>query len=309
MSINDFDIIFFTNPHDITSTKYQIKNLKYKITCYAPYFFVVNGRDDLNFKKDFQRLVWRQFCETEIHKDLFREHSPNKDKNVIVSGYPGLDPLIDRSYTPSSPWIAKNKKRIIWAPHHTIEGQGASLDYSNFLEYSALMINVSEMYDQEVNFAFKPHPMLKEKLYKHDSWGKDRTEEYYASWSRRSNCQVEEGQYKDLFLTSDALIHDCSSFMVEYLCTENPVLYTLKDESVGGRMNKFGRMALEVHYKASNAQAIVNFIEQVVIGELDDMEDMRSSFFKEYLIPPNNNTASQNILNYINKAIFNIKNI
>ena len=77
--------------------------------------------------------------------------------------------------------------------------------------------------------AFKPHPILKPKLYKHALWGKERTDAYYHCWETMENTQLEMSDYIDLFMTSDAMIFDSVSFMTEYLYTKKPALFLCRE--------------------------------------------------------------------------------
>ena len=51
-----------------------------------------------------------------------------------------------------------------------------------------------------------------------------------SEWESLSNAQLETGKYVDLFMTSDAMIHDCGSFTIEYHYTLKPVMYLVKGE-------------------------------------------------------------------------------
>ena len=53
------------------------------------------------------------------------------------------------------------------------------------------------------------------------------------------NTQTEFGEYRDMFLTSDAMILDSVSFMQEYLFTEKPLL-VLRKEKDSESFNTFG---------------------------------------------------------------------
>ena len=53
------------------------------------------------------------------------------------------------NHTPATwPWKLRdmNLKRIIWAPHHTIEGNTDDIAFSTFLEYYDLMLEIAEKY-------------------------------------------------------------------------------------------------------------------------------------------------------------------
>jgi hypothetical protein len=52
-----------------------------------------------------------------------------------------------------------------------------------------------------------------------------------------------------IFLSSDALIHDCGSFMAEYLITGNHHFLMIRKESVMEQWSTFGE-AINVHYQS-----------------------------------------------------------
>lgn len=300
------DIIFYSVPYTYTREEYQFSYYKNVLNCYVPYFFVTNGLNQNNFDSYFHNLQWKLFYETNIHKQLAKKYARNNADNVVVSGYPGLDHFLFQSDNKSDPWKIKkgSVKRIIWAPHHTIEGQGANLNYSNFAKYHQFFKKILVKFKNEIHVAFKPHPLLKEKLYKDGNWGQVKTDEYYSFWNKQENSMLCDSDYVDLFLTSDALIHDCSSFMAEYLSTGKPSLYLMRDDGVKNRINEFGKIALEQHYKAYNEGQVVSFIEKLLENE-DSKKEERTKFVNKYLLPPNGITASENIYNKVKLSLSN----
>ena len=52
------DIIFFTNPHNLTFPQYYIYNFTDKLTCYVPYAFVVIGAIEAHYKQDVFFCLW-----------------------------------------------------------------------------------------------------------------------------------------------------------------------------------------------------------------------------------------------------------
>ena len=158
------------------------------------------------------------------------------------------------------------------------------------------MLEMADKYKDQVQFSFKPHPFLRNRLsYR---WSTEQIDNYYSEWAERDNTQIEEGEYIGLFMNSDAMIHDCGSFTVEYHYTKNPVLYIEKERSHADNMNEFGLMAYNLHYKAHSKEDIENFILNV-INDIDPLNNKRVDFFNDYLLPPNNNTACDNIINSI----------
>jgi len=274
------DIFFFAFPYKDTPPKYYIYHFRDTLTCYVPYAFTAINFLKLNYGLIFHSLVGIYMVESSIHQNIAVTNSLNKGANVVVTGYPGIEVYLRKDHKPINVWKHQSapKKRIIWAPHHTIDGGG---DLSTFLLYCDDMIRLAEKYSDRVQFAFKPHHVLKLKL--HKLWGEERTEEYYRLWREMENTQLEEGSYVDLFLTSDAIMHDCGSFTTEYLFTRKPAMYLMRDDNMEDKFNDFGKLAFEQYYKGRSLADIEHFIEQVVVAGDDPMAEQRDRFYKDYL--------------------------
>lgn len=167
---------------------------------------------------------------------------------------------------------------------------------SSFLENGELILELMHKYEDKVQWAFKPHPLLYTKLIK--IWGKEKTDRYYDEWKNAENSQYENGQYDALFKYSDAMIHDCSSFTIEYHYTKNPVMYLLRQQGRESTYNEFGQRAFDLHYKGHTKEEIEQFIENVING-IDPLKEEREKLYNECLIPPHGKTACENIINAI----------
>lgn len=296
------DILIYTNPYEgLIDDRYYITHYPDLLSIYIPYAFQNNRDYYFCFNNFLQNLVWRYYIETENIKTTACTAMINKGKNLVVSGYPGIELLLDKNYTPKSPWANDNRKRIIWAPHHTIHAAGP-IHYSCFIEYSEFMIELAKKYHDKITIAFKPHPILKSKLY--EIWGKEKTDKYYSEWENMDNTFIQEGDYIDLFLTSDAMIHDCGSFLIEYLYTNKPVMRMMNDIPPESLYNDLALKALDVYYKGFNKEDVESFIIDIINGS-DTLKQSRSDFISQYLLPPNGRTPSENILSDI---IFSIDN-
>ena len=97
-------------------------------------------------------------------------------------------------------------------------------------------------------------------------WGKEKADSYYDSWRNAPNSHVEEGQYIGLFKHSDAMIHDCASFMVEYLFTGNPVMYLINKDRDYSNLSPYIVKAFELHEKGRTQVEIEQFIKNVIDG-------------------------------------------
>ncbi len=293
------DIIFYTKPYKDTLPQYHIYRFLDKLNCYAPYGIGCVDLYRTNYNLPFNNLLWRHFVPTEAHLEDAVQHSFCKGDNVQVVGSLGMEPLMLQDYTPVDVWKPqqKRKKRIIWAPHHTVD---YLFNFSNFFTYCDFMLELASRYQEEIQIAFKPHPVLKFKLI--NIWGKERTEAYYQRWNDLPNGQLEDGYYTDLFMTSDAMIHDCATFTAEYLYTKKPTMFLVKDNPTD-HMNYFGKMCFDLHYHAHQPSDVENYIKDVVIGGNDSKSSERNDFYKRYLYPKDGVMPSQKIVDTIVEAI------
>ncbi|MFA6185094.1 MAG: CDP-glycerol--glycerophosphate glycerophosphotransferase [Candidatus Shapirobacteria bacterium] len=300
------DIIFFTNPHKITNDKYYINNFyKDTLTCYVPYGIMSANIEKNQYNQEFHNLTWKNFYETEIHKKIAEKYADNKGVNVLVTGYPKCDIFLNRKYKAKNVWkkTDKNLKKIIWAPHHTIENNEKELGYSNFLEYHQIMLDIAKKYQNKIQIAFKPHPILLTKLKTHPDWGERKIHDYCEKWKNEKNTQLELDEYTDLFLSSDGMILDSVSFIAEYMFINKPALFMIKDNTINNKFNIFGSIAYNLLYKSQNKNDLINFIETVILKEKDERKEQREKFLNQYLIPPNNHNATDNIYSFINNYL------
>lgn len=292
------DIVFFSSPFRLTTSEYQITNYLDKLTAYVPYGIMAARIEEDQYNQLFHNLAWRCYYETPIHHKIAQKYSNIKATNVVITGYPLADQYLDKQYKARDIWTNKDPqvKRIIWAPHHTLEANATLYQYSNFIEYADYFCDICEKFKGKIQIAFKPHPILKLKLYNHPRWGKDKTDKYYTWWNSTPNCQLEESDYTDLFITSDALIHDSISFMTEYIYTTKPALFMLRNNRVENEFNQFGKIALNVSYRSYNRKGVDEFIENVVMQANDPLKNKREKFQQQILKPPHNQSAISNII-------------
>lgn len=288
------DILFYTNPYKgLIDDRYYIDKYSDILSVYVQYTFTAGKnyrimRDDL-----LHNLVWRHYAETQFAVRMSKRVARCKGSNMVYTGYPGIDRFITKSIE-CDPWkdTGRKLKRIIYAPHHTINSE-AFITYSTFLEFGEKMLDIAKKHSDAIQIAFKPHPILRSKL--ELLWGKERTDEYYDAWSKLPNTQFENGLYEDLFLTSDAIIHDCGSFTSEYLFIEKPCLFLDNGIPYEDSYSPLDIDCLRQYYHAWNLDDIENFIKMVIADE-DPRKEERKQFVQDVLMPPNGKLASQNIM-------------
>lgn len=282
-----------------TDKQYNHYSLRRYLKCYVNYGFC-NIAAEWGIASSFHGLMWRCFSECEINRQMALSFQPKEMQNIVVTGYPIYDEIIAVDETHAG-WKDENPKykRVIWAPHHSISGQ--LVQFSTFLQNAEVVLNLAEKYKDIVQFAFKPHPQLITALYNHPDWGVEKTDAYYARWENGQNTTLVSGPYTALFKSSDAMIHDCGSFIVEYLYTQKPVMYLGVNREE--QSNEIGKQAFAAHYHGTTIDDIERFIFEVVVKGNDTMLPIRKKFYQSFLVPPNGKTVAENIVDEISKAL------
>lgn len=298
-NIVDPDIVFYLNPYKgLIYKDYYISNFSDRITCYVPYFFREDDGKELINEELFYRCNMF-FTETKYHKELNQKMMYLNPRNMVVTGYPGIEKFLDPTYMPNVTWPVnvKKQKKIIWAPHHTIEKDWFYAS-SCFLDYADFMIEMASKYKEEISIVFKPHPILRKRL--NELWGKSVTNNYYEKWDKMDNTSFENGDYHDLFINSDAIIHDSSSFLIEYMYTNKPAMRTMRYNNYNTHHNEFANECLSHYYLAYNKEEIEQFIVNVING-IDPKKEKRTQFFNTKL--KLDALPSINIYKYICKSL------
>lgn len=292
------DIIIYTQPYNLGYSNWLIKSFWDRcIFIYTPYCFPMEKIDKL-YNTLLQNICWRLFLPTALHCAEQKRLAINKGQNVYLSGYPLYDLFKLHKDQGKDVWKIKDRtyKRIIWAPHHSIL-ENDVLHYSNFLRIADDMLSLTQEYVDSVQFAFKPHPFLRPKLY--EVWGMERTDLYYKQWDLRNNTMCCENEYIELFVYSDALVHDSSSFLAEYLYTLKPSMFVYKKGETIDNLNSFAQKCLDTHYKGNSILDIDLFIKDVILQDNDPQIEKRQVLY-DSMLPPNNQSVAMSMFNVIN---------
>lgn len=295
------DIVYIPIPYSGMSHHYfEIDYLLNKniLPIHISYSFQVTKFSREVYSSDFYNYMWKIFVPTNSHLKEINKYSKINGKNTAVTGYCKMDEL--QNYNK----MKKNKKIIIVAPHHTVS-PWKFLQISNFLKYSDFFLKLPKLYPQ-INFIFRPHPLLIVQLKKPEVWGEEKTNRYFKTMESYSNVTYSRGgEYFDIFLNSDGIIHDCGSFLAEYLFTEKPACYILKNKkSIKKWFLPIGQKCLDYCYHAYSEKNIINYIENIILDNKDTLKKERVNFVNSEL-KINYPNVSQIIIDHIKKEFIN----
>lgn len=295
----NMDILATSQPYETMSDEiYSINYATSKqiLTIFAHYTMEVASWGKNEIVPTYAlNLCWKIFVNTKYGFDEHQMLTLNNGKNAILSGYVKMDSLFQ--VKPQK----RERKKIIIAPHHTIYSTSdCALQLSSFLQYADFFLEIYERYPQ-IDFIFRPHPLLVIVLAKDEYWGQKKLDSYLAKLKTFKNVTYQEGgEYFETFVNSDGILHDCGSFVAEYLYTDNPCCFMLKDSATNeNNFALLGKECLKHYYQAFDESDIIDFIENVVIKGNDTKKAQRITFAKEVL--------RVNFPNVADKILDNIK--
>lgn len=291
------DIVFIPCPYDgaIWSASFNRGILNHNL-CYIPYGFFSIG-NDWTMNQIANNAALFNLYENELTYRQAAKMMMNGGRNVRVVGHTMADAFLSAEARQTPQWkdCGKPLKRVIWAPHWTLPSVNNWFHSSNFLQYADAMVQLARKYAEEIQFAFKPHPLLYTTLCSQEVWGKERTDEYYRLWAEMPNTQLETGSYAPLFMQSDAMVHDSSSFIIEYLFADKPAMFLREGEGYQG-YTPLAVEALKCYHKGKTPEEIETFLQTCVMGDEDPYADARRDFRSRNLIPPHGVSAAQNVI-------------
>lgn len=287
------DIIFYQLPWAIATEQNLNQTAKFALTCYVPYCFY-SLKSNTNYFTWFHGKLWKYFVETDFHKKEYAKEF--KAKNCVALGSVKFDnyKLVDKS-TAQKHWKT-NKKRIIYAPHHSIEASGFH-NMATFIENGDFILELAKKYKDKVEWIFRPHFALKDRLLRYGIRTEAEIDEYYRQWEELGKISKSEDNYYEQFITSDGLITDCISFLSEYLPVNKPVLH-LRNKKQAQPFNDLLQNIIDGYYQIYEKEEIEKIFKEVIINGNDYLRDKRSEKVK-YLMIDENKTTAQKIREYL----------
>ena len=274
----DADIVFSTVVYeDQTLPDYTTERLSERaLVCILYYgyggLFISNERKTPYLPNIV--FAWKYFVSNEATRQMSVERNPLLDGRIVVAGYCKMDRL---ARIPAG--APRTRARIIVAPHHTIDRKADALSLSTFLEHADFFLRLPEMFP-EADFVFRPHPLLFARLATPKWWGPERTAEYERRMKAHANVEFQQGgDYFGTFAESDALVHDCGSFLAEYFYTGRPQCYLSDGKgTLEAQLLPFSERLYANVYHATTDDEIAAFVRDVAIAGRDPMKPARDEF-------------------------------
>ena len=293
------DIVFYEQPWGLPN-KYKPQNVsKYALTCYSDYGFEFFCNSD-NYKDNFHRLLWTFFVDNELNIKRYESYKKSNSKNCKSVGYPKLDVYIDKkSITHAEFWQNEEKFKIIYAPHHSFDKNGLRL--ATFEKTGKYILELAKKYP-ETTWIFKPHPQFKYSVLNNNIMTQEEIDKYYQEWKNIGKI-YEQGDYFDIFITSNLMITDCASFLGEYMPTLNPIIRIVNSKAL--EMNSLGRFISQSCYEIENVRDLEKIFKYLLNNKNDKKYYVRKKI--QEILFNFEEKSSQRILKYIKQVVNNNK--
>ena len=265
----DPDIVFYEQPWDLPKIHKPINVSKFALTCYCDYGLeLVEDKD--NYKTNFHYLLYKFFVDNINNISRYKDYIKGASNNCFALGYPKLDVYHENNNIKlENIWLEPQKIKIIYAPHHSFENDG--LQFATFKDNGHFMLEFAKLHP-ETTWVFKPHPRFKFALIKNNIMTEQEVDKYYDEWLKIGKICT-QGDYFDIFKTSDLMITDCCSFLGEYLPTLKPIIRLTIQNSM--QLNNFGETIVNACYQTFTKQDFINIYDKIIKDKKDYLLEKR----------------------------------
>lgn len=281
MSVSDpkdigADIVFYQVPWGNLGPQKVYEVSRYALTCYMPYSIEnYDDRDGIRRFDDrhmahFHQLLWESYS----WSDQFAEHLYSSQHPWEWAGKVlGLGHTIFDAYT-SKFGPVKNGKHVIYAPHFRFSWGECPTRFSiSTFDWSGKPVLEYAKQHPELNWVFKPHPKLRERVVEIGFMTKAEVDEYYHAWESIGRACY-DGDYMPLFADSYAMITDCESFLYEYMATGSPLIHLVSKNS-DQVPNLAAKNIFDSFYSCDNQPDMLSLFKMVLEEKEDPMKGER----------------------------------
>ena len=283
----DIDILFYQQPWGIDKSQSIDIVSNYALCCY--YAYGISVLDCPLEVRPFHEKLYSYFIPNKQTFNLLKKYEIKDLNNLKIIGYPKLDVYNDLTKKEDT-----SKKTIIYAPHHSYN---RSVHIGTFDKLGKQILKFAKQHS-EYNWIFKPHPDLKEVLYKDIRFGKKFVDKYYQEWAKLGQS-YEKGSYFQLFMDSDLLITDCDAFLLEYMPTGSPIIRL--ERKGGTKLSELGQDIIQGIYRVRKFKDFKKSFDEVMNKNNDELLNKRKEITENIIRKTKN--ASKNIVQDLEKII------
>lgn len=271
------DIVFYPQQYSIIESNMPQNVSEYALTMYVPYGICSIDLKN-NYNQQFHRALYKMFCDHDLMVKTYESFCKGNSKNCISLGYPKLDDYINQENIDLNKyWKEPEKIRIIYAPHHSLSSKSI-VRMGTFMKNYKFILGLAQKYSDLTTWVFKPHPRLYYDLKNNNRLPEEEIKNYWKEWDKIGRIN-ESGGYFQMFQSSDLMITDCASFLIEYLPSKNPIIRLVRKDSI--KLNKFGKRVVSQYYPVYDNKELEKVFIDLVINKNDYKKERRQQIISE----------------------------
>ena len=278
------DITFTSQPYEsVTTEMFWAENIApYTHLVYLPYFTAGNAltKEDIyvQCQMPMHQLAWKVICQSEKVKEFYSKYSPTKGENIIATGLPKWDYVVNmdkRDIKMPDEWAKLKGKTVMLINVHYNMGENIDRFFESMR--ASLKTNI----DAGCGVIYRFHPMLETMFNVYHLDYKSEWVKLLEEIKQTTNCVVDmEVAYDSAFKFSDMLISGPSSIVAQYLLTKKPVIFR------GDNYNELDEDSIFLSYSKLGVAASpdeANKIKVDLINNKDTFKENRLKLIEEGL--------------------------
>lgn len=274
-STKDFDAVIFSHPYDRerpASLSFDRIAAAIPITIYVPYGLPMGGGQKnlrLQFAQPTQARAALVVARSESERALYTKYCPTGDSHVQIIGHPRFDKLQRELKAPIPDDLIKairGRKTVLWNAHFSFgpeHSQGSN--FSTFDLLGPEIFRFALKHRERLCLIWRPHPGLWPALIRNNLIAPTDLPALRDELAASGIVLDESPGHAAAFRSSEALISDVGSFLLEYLVTGKPILVLRNPE--GEPLNAEAEALVAGYHQAHSPPELTQFLECLLKGE------------------------------------------
>lgn len=264
------ELAFTSQPYEsVTLPEFWAQNIsKYTRLVYLPYFIphmmYFDSRTAL-CGMPIHTYAWRIAGSSERFARYFARHSRRHGENLMVTGIPKMDYVVNLKRNPCEippEWRPKIEGRVVILWNTWYDGNASSLE---------LLEQMLPWFAGHPEYAliWRPHPMSRAVMKLHEPEQYRRLERMMELVTAADNMVLDtEAEYGPAFVCSHAQISDFSSMMIQYLLMDKPLLWVqIPGKTLAVKESEEQMISNQWMERAENREDVLAFLQRMQQGE------------------------------------------
>lgn len=272
------DYVFYQQPYNIARPDCLLSSevSRYAKVLYLTYYilFGIDARTEQDTPVDFMRDLSFYFAQNEEDRRYMEGRLAIGGPNICrirVTGHPRLENMGQRPAGECALWRRPGSFRILWTPRwNTREGN------CHFFSYREPLVRWCESHEN-TEMVFRPHPQAFREWRSTGEMTEEQEKALREEFSGECLHLDESADFYPQMFSSDVLVADNSSMIVDYYYTGKPIIYCTAD----GKNDGFEEMLMPGLYRVNTWEEAARQLEELREGR-DPLRDVRAECARKY---------------------------